>query len=315
MERHLPDQALPYVVGALYNRRIHIHERFGGSRQSGITKSSTGNFVFAFTSLSGARHGYMDFWDDAGAFHYFGEGQSGDMELVRGNRAIGFHKKEGRRLLVFQSLGHGAPYRFLGEFQLEVAYKKPNIPDTVGNLRTAIVFKLLPMESSFDPFRKVVGEPGFGALDVALTSREQIVTVRAKQDLFRKNLVLVERECRLSGIADLRFLRASHIKPWARCETGLERVDGHNGLLLSPHADLLFDRGWISFESNGELMVSKELPREVSTRIGLDLKPGRKCGSLSQAQESYMEYHRHAVFEKAFLRKGDPIAELLATVN
>lgn len=247
MERHLPDQTLPYVVGALYSRRLHIHDKFGGSRQSGITRSSAGNFVFIFTGLSGARHGYMDFWDDAGAFHYFGEGQSGDMEFVRGNRAILSHKEEGRRLLVFQSLGHGASYRFLGEFQLEVAYKKHNVPDTAGNLRTAIVFKLQPVESSFDPFRKVLSEPEFGAIDVDLTSREQVVTVRAKQDLFRKNLVLVEKECRLSGIADLRFLRASHIKPWARCETGKERVDGHNGLLLAPHADLLFDRGWISF--------------------------------------------------------------------
>ncbi|MBH1674515.1 HNH endonuclease [Stenotrophomonas maltophilia] len=63
--------------------------------------------------------------------------------------------------------------------------------------------------------------------------------VRTKQCLFRERLIGIEKGCRLTGIEDLRILRASHIKPWAH-STHSERVDGENGLLLAPHADMLF---------------------------------------------------------------------------
>lgn len=274
MERLLPAQPVPFEVGALYSRQRDIHDHYGGSRQPGISASSSHPYVFLFTGITGARHGYHDFWDDEGTFHYFGEGQSGDMQYVRGNRAIRDHLNEGKRLLVFQGLGHGLPYRFLGEFQLRTPYLQADILDTNGSLRTAIVFKLTPIESTFDPFLKVLADKleVQSAIDLASTSREQLVAIRSKQDLFRKNLVLVERQCRLTKIADLRFLRASHIKPWAKCSTGDERVSGSNGLLLSPHADFLFDRGWISFGDSGGLLRSRHLPKEVVQRIGLDLK-------------------------------------------
>ena len=50
-------------------------------------------------------------------------------------------------------------------------------------------------------------------------------------------------------------LRASHCKPW-RDASNEERLDGDNGLLLTPTIDHLFDRGFISFESNGRLLIS-----------------------------------------------------------
>ena len=50
-------------------------------------------------------------------------------------------------------------------------------------------------------------------------------------------------------------LVASHCKPW-RDATNEERVDGENGLLLTPSIDHLFDRGFIGFEDNGRLIIS-----------------------------------------------------------
>ncbi|MGM5000125.1 HNH endonuclease [Tardiphaga sp. 538_B7_N1_4] len=38
--------------------------------------------------------------------------------------------------------------------------------------------------------------------------------------------------------------------------TATERLDGANGLLLAPHVDRLFDRGLISFQASGEVLVS-----------------------------------------------------------
>src|SRR5690554_3139612 len=80
-----------FEVGALYPRRF-VHELLkGGGQQSGITRVRGTNATLAFTGLSGRTHGYFDFWDENGNLNYFGEGQTGDMTLNRGNQAIARH--------------------------------------------------------------------------------------------------------------------------------------------------------------------------------------------------------------------------------
>ena len=313
MERLQPVTDLPFVVGALYSRRDDIHSRFRGQERGGIATPTDSEFVFLFTGEAGKQHGYHDFWDDHGRFHYFGEGQIGDMKDLRGNRAIRSHLSKGKRLLMFQMMGHGQPYRFLGEFRFDHAYEQLDVPDREGTLRKAIVFRLVPVEATFDPFLNQISDQNAPKIDIGSTASLQLVEVRSKQSLFKRRLLHIEKQCRMTGIADLRFLRASHIKPWAKCANGDERVDGSNGLLLSPHADFLFDRGWITFEDNGALLRSKELPQGVVERIGLDLTHGRDCGSFFDQQKKYLEFHRNAVFEQSFRKTPDPLSELIAS--
>ena len=71
----------------------------------------------------------------------------------------------------------------------------------------------------------------------------------------------IERACRITGVTTEEHLRASHCKPW-RDASNEERLDGENGLLLTPNIDHLFDRGFIGFEDNGDVIVSPS-----STRI------------------------------------------------
>lgn len=307
---------LPYEVGALYSRRQEIHARFGGQRQGGISTPANSAFVVLFTGEAGQQHGYSDRWeheDGENILHYFGEGQQGDMQDTRGNRAIREHLQNNKRLLIFQSLGKSQPYRFLGEFRYIYAYEQQGIADTKGHLRKAIVFKLKPIEPDFNPFQNSINDAGLPAIDLSATTSLQITQVRSKQSLFKRRLLTIEKQCRVTGIADLRFLRASHIKPWAKCSNGSERIDGSNGLLLSPHADFLFDRGWITFESDGSLVRSDQLPDDVVSRIGLNLDHGRKCGDFFETQKSYLEYHRNAVFNQSFKKAEDPLSELFAT--
>lgn len=306
---------LPYQVGALYNRRQEIHGRLGGQMQGGISTPAKSPFVILFTGEAGKQHGYHDFWDDSGVLHYYGEGQSGDMQDRGGNRAIREHQQNGKRLLLFQIMGRAQPYRFLGEFCFRDAYSKNGVPDTSGEVRTAIVFMLEPVERDFNPFQNVIASRVQPLLDLSATASLQLVEIRSKQSLFKRRLLTIEKKCRLTGIADLRFLRASHIKPWAKCADGNERIDGSNGLLLSPHADFLFDRGWITFEDNGSLVRSGQLPKEVIERIGLDLTQGKRCGDFFKEQRSYLEYHRNAVFEHHFKKTEDPLSELLVTTT
>jgi 5-methylcytosine-specific restriction protein A len=304
---------LPYQVGALYNRRQEIHGHLGGQTQGGISTPANSPFVILFTGEAGKQHGYHDFWDDNGILHYYGEGQSGDMQDKSGNRAIREHQENGKRLPLFQMMGRAQPYRFIGEFRFRHAYGKDGVPDTSGALRTAIVFMLEPVERDFNPFQNVIADRTQSQIDLSATASLQLVEIRSKQSLFKRRLLTVEKKCRLTGIADLRFLRASHIKPWARCANGNERIDGSNGLLLSPHADFLFDRGWITFENDGSIVRSGQLPKEVIDRIGIDLTQGKRCGDFFKEQQSYLEYHRNAVFERRFKKAEDPLSELLAT--
>lgn len=318
MQRIYLPTDLPYEVGATYNRRHEIHGLLGGQMQGGISTPANSPFVILFTGEAGAQHGYRDHWEEEAGeniLHYYGEGQEGDMQDTRGNRAIRMHRENEQRLLVFQSLGKGQPYRFLGEFHFVEAYEKHDVPATRGGTRKAIVFKLKPLEGEFRPFLYAVGDEPHSSLDLSSTTAVQLNQVRTKQSLFRRRLLNVEKRCRLTGIADLRFLRASHIKPWAKCTSGDERVDGANGLLLAPHADLLFDRGWITFENDGTLVRSNYLPSEVIEHIGLKLQSERRCGDFIQEQQAYLEYHRNAVFEKAFRSSQDPLADLFKSAG
>lgn len=305
---------LPYEVGALYNRRTQIHDVLGGQRQGGISTPRDNPVVIAFTGEAGKSHGYHDFWDDEGVFHYFGEGQSGDMQLTGGNRAINDHDHDGKKLIVFQMMGHGKPYRYLGEFVKLSSYVRPDTPATRGPNRNALVFRLAPVDGSAFFLGASVEEPKAAEVELGSTVTLQLVEVRKKQTLFRRRLLGVEKACRLTGIQDLRFLRASHIKPWAACDSGDERTDGHNGVLLTPHADLLFDRGWITFENNGQLVVTNDLPLEVKKPIGLNLREGRNCGVFSHRQQSYLEYHRQKVFEQRYKKAVDPLSDLMADI-
>ena len=90
------------------------------------------------------------------------------------------------------------------------------------------------------------------------------------------------------------LLIASHIKPW-RESNNEERLDGSNGLLLSPHIDKLFDKHLISFTSKGELICENKAARKALKTWGIDqakiIKP------LSGKQEAYMQQHRRLLKE------------------
>lgn len=108
-----------------------------------------------------------------------------------------------------------------------------------------------------------------GRTDIGETQKQQLVLARRGQGVFKANVRLNERCCRLTGVIDPHYLIASHIKPWRDCNDQ-EKLDGSNGLLLSPHVDRLFDRGLISFSDDGTVLKSSKLPPEIWSAWGLD---------------------------------------------
>ena len=102
----------------------------------------------------------------------------------------------------------------------------------------------------------------------------------------------------MTRVAEPRHLKASHIKPW-REATDAERLDGANGLLLSPHIDHLFDEGYITFSSNQEPVVVPEVRDKLLDAWGID--SGVRVGEFSREQSAYLDYHRANVFKHALL--------------
>lgn len=107
-----------------------------------------------------------------------------------------------------------------------------------------------------------------GRTDIGDTRKEQLIMARRGQGIFKANVRLNEKRCRVTGVSDNRFLIASHIKPWSKSDDQ-EKLDGRNGLLLTPHIDKLFDNGFVSFSNIGEILVSSELPGDVLKAFGM----------------------------------------------
>lgn len=127
------------------------------------------------------------------------------------------------------------------------------------------------------------------------TIRNVEVEARRGQDLFRRNLNRLEGRCRVTGVTAKSHLQACHIKPW-EVSTEQERIDGHNGLLLSPHAHHLFDEGFITFSPSGSLRVSADLSPQVLAAWGINTDA--KATPFSLRQRRYLAYHRRFVFER-----------------
>ena len=134
---------------------------------------------------------------------------------------------------------------------------------------------------------------------ISETEKESIVMARRGQGQFKNNVLKYEKHCRLTGVDKIEHLIASHCKPWRDCETDEERLDGENGLLLTPNADHLFDRGFISFEDNGRLLISPVAHLDSLQRMGVEVSKTVNVGGFSEGQKQYLDYHRDYLFLSA----------------
>jgi hypothetical protein len=89
-------------------------------------------------------------------------------------------------------------------------------------------------------------------------------------------------------------LIASHTKPW-RDSSNDERLDGENGCLLTPAVDHLFDKGFISFENSGDLIVSPVAAPSRLMRMGIKREGKVNVGAFSEGQRRFLEFHRENV--------------------
>ncbi len=122
------------------------------------------------------------------------------------------------------------------------------------------------------------------------------VVQRVGQDIFRRTLIEYwGGRCAVTGLDVVELLRASHVKPWADCESDAERLDVFNGLLLAPHLDALFDKGLVTFSAEGQLLCSPQLSDRQWALLGID-RIMMGMDSLADAHRKYLCWHRSKVF-------------------
>ncbi len=136
--------------------------------------------------------------------------------------------------------------------------------------------------------------------DAAIPETEKVALIKARrgQGIFKDNVMAIEKACRITQVDNPVHLIGSHIKPWRDCSNA-ERLDGENGLLLTPSIDHLFDRGFISFEGTGEVLVSPRADDLSLRRMGIRVGERINVGSFSRQQKTFLDFHRDKIFLQA----------------
>lgn len=130
-------------------------------------------------------------------------------------------------------------------------------------------------------------------LIVKNTEKSTITLQRLGQGAFRKELIeKYSGKCQVTGIDIKELLRASHIKPW-KLSNDRERLDSNNGLLLASHIDVLFDKGFISFDDSGSMLHANSQISELFLSQNI---PSRKI-IIDDETRNYLAWHRDNIFK------------------
>ena len=285
------------IAGNIYVRK-EIHAAFGGSQQGGITPTKDSKKVFIWSNESGPHHGYQDGWSDDGKVYYYtGAGQDGDqdIEAPRHNGRLLRHSENGDEVLLFLGQkGPGGLWKYECELSL-IDYEFFQTKDRNDRNRKAVRFVLERVVSNG---ASVNGDMQ-GNLSQKTTSRFQtkpstterkgLVTSRVGQGYYRQEILRrFDGRCAVTGVNSEELLIASHIVPW-RDSNEFERLDVNNGILLSPTYDALFDKHLISFEDDGHIVLSTNLPANLFSSLGVS---GIEKIKVFEGMKVYLLRHR-----------------------
>lgn len=202
---------------------------------------------------------------------------------------------EGRFFVGTSHLGAGselsdellaAPYAH-DDFDCFIAPSSTELFRIIGRIWS--LARSLPNEPLAE-FERLLGE------EPSTTEVERLRKERIGQNVFRSALMdYWEKSCAVTGVKNPTLLRASHIVPWATCESDEERLNVHNGLLLIATLDAAFDAGLISFDDHGKIMISVNLSEKdrVASGISSDMHLSR----MNDEVRKRLAWHRENLFQ------------------
>jgi putative restriction endonuclease len=245
----------------------------------GVITPRSGKFIILFVTRQKQQSltQYHDFISED-YLHWEGEKGHGS------DRRIASAAERGDEIHLFYRDIHHTPFRYHGQVLLLRFIAHRDRP-------SEFVFRLVHDLGAADDIALHHDE----LTDLPDTTRDTLVRARIGQGQFREELLELWRGCAVTGIERADLLRASHIKPW-RSSNNAERLNRHNGLLLLPQYDHLFDRGYITFDERGRLEASPAIVTLPPERLGIEM--AARLRRIAAEHLPFLEYHRKAVFLK-----------------
>lgn len=177
----------------------------------------------------------------------------------------------------------------------EIDFSK-RIPEKYNELREKSNYSISKTNKKIEKksqYKKLYNELQDRFNKITSTEKDTKVRQRIGQNILREALLKKECQCKICSMSDATFLIASHIKPW-RSATDEERLDDDNAFLLCPNHDSLFDKGYISFNDNGEILISDRLSDDTKRLLAIseEIKI-----SISDENKIYLKWHRENIFK------------------
>lgn len=130
-------------------------------------------------------------------------------------------------------------------------------------------------------------------LDNVIRTRNPAVQNQFRKALLENN----DHVCPICGFSFEKFLIASHIRPYAKCEDTYDAINHFNGFLLCPNHDKLFeDAKYMTIEYNtGRIVLSKEA--EESKDYGSLAGVSISRNYIHNERRHYLEWHNQRFSE------------------
>ena len=193
---------------------------------------------------------------------------------------------------------HGSDGRIVTrKDEIHVFYRERHHSDFIYEGRAILdtyrIYKDRPSKFTFQLLDKMVSYPQIVAeiqeqYGLDRTEKEAIIKSRMGQGIYRKESIKLWGDCSVTGFTKMDVLIASHIKPW-KLSNNAERINPYNSLLLVPTIDKLFDRGYVGFEPNGQILLSDKITDADWRKINIhrDLK----LRIVPEETKKFLEYH------------------------
>lgn len=287
-----------FEVGETYTRS-NLHDRYGGMRQSGIAPTRDFPIVFLFSGSSGESHGYEDEFLDDGRVIYTGEGREGRMTFERGNKAIRDHIDNNRELHLFEYVDQGV-VEYRGQYECADWFRE-DLPDTNGEIRSAIRFELTPIQSGTIDGRDLPAnrEPSLPSGDESdsedgidlpegreTTVRRERVQNRVLRDeaLVREIKQMYDDRCQICGDKHLQGQEIGYSEVHHLMPLGADGPDvPANVVVVCPNHHTDFETGMLSIDPES-LQISHQYENDVDGRELL-IEEGHDIGP------EYIAYH------------------------
>ena len=130
-------------------------------------------------------------------------------------------------------------------------------------------------------------------IETAVRTRNQAIQTQFRKALLENN----DHVCPICGFSFEKFLIASHIRPYSKCEDTYDAINHFNGFLLCPNHDKLFeDAKYMTVEYNtGKIVLSKEAEKskEFSALAGISISKNY----IRNERRHYLEWHNERFAE------------------